>query len=76
MGDLQSVGRALVLLGVILATFGLLLLISPKLPWLGHLPGDIVIQRERVSFYFPLASSLVASIILSVILWLAGRFRQ
>jgi len=39
------------------------------------LPGDIAIQREQFSFYFPLASCLVASVILSVLLWLAGRFR-
>ena len=74
--NLQPVGRALVLFGVILTTFGLLLLIAPKLPWLGRLPGDIVIQRERCSFYFPLASCLLASLILSLLLWLAGRFRQ
>ena len=74
--DLQPPARALILFGVILTTFGLLLLIAPKLPWLGRLPGDIVIRRERFAFYFPLASSLLASVILSVILWLVSRFRQ
>ena len=73
--DLQPLGRALMLFGVVLAAFGCLLLMAPKLPWLGRLPGDIMIQRERFSFYFPLASSLVASIILSAILWLVNRFR-
>ena len=74
--DLQPLGRALILFGVILTAFGVLLLMAPKLPWLGRLPGDIMIQRERFSFYVPLASSLLASIVLSVILWLVGRFRQ
>ena len=74
--DLQPLGRALIFFGVILTTFGLVLLLSPKIPWLGRLPGDILIQRERFSFYFPLASSLVASLLLSLLLWVAGRFRQ
>ena len=73
--ELQSLGRALILLGVILSGFGLALLLSPKIPWLGRLPGDILIQREHATFYFPLASCLLASVILSVLLWLAGRFR-
>ena len=71
--DLQPLGRALVLFGVILALLGLLLLAGPKIPWLGRLPGDLVIQRERFAFYFPLASSLLVSIILSVILWILSR---
>jgi len=73
--DLQPLGRTLLAFGVILAAFGLLLLAAPKLPWLGRLPGDILIQRERFAFYFPLASCLLASLILSLVLWLAGRFR-
>ena len=73
--DLQPLGRALIVFGVILTTFGLLLLLSPKVPWLGRLPGDILIQRERFSFYFPLASSLLASLLLSLLWWVAGRFR-
>ena len=75
MFDLQPLGRVLLLFGAIIAGFGLLLLLSPKLPWLGRLPGDILIQRDRFSFYFPLASCLLASLILSLVLWLAGRFR-
>ena len=74
--DLQPLGRALIFFGVILTTFGLVLLLSPKVPWLGRLPGDIFIQRERFSFYFPLASSLLASLLLSLVLWVAGRFRR
>ena len=73
--DLQPLGRALIFVGVILTGFGLVLLLTPKIPWLGRLPGDIIIQREHFSFYFPLASCLVASVILSLLLWLIGRFR-
>ena len=74
--DLQSLGRALIFVGVILTGFGLVLLLTPKIPWLGRLPGDILVQREHFSFYFPLASCLVASVILSLLLWLVGRFKQ
>ena len=74
--ELQPLGRALIFFGVILTGFGLVLLLAPKIPWLGRLPGDIIVQRERFSFYFPLASCLLASVLLSVLLWLVGRFRQ
>ena len=73
--ELQPLGRTLLLFGALVAGFGLVLLLSPKLPWLGRLPGDILIQRERFSFYLPLASCLVASLILSLVLWFVGRFR-
>ena len=73
--EFQPLGRALICIGVILTGFGLVLLLTPKIPWLGRLPGDFLIQREPFSFYFPLASCLVASLILSLLLWLVGRFR-
>jgi hypothetical protein len=73
--ELSGLGRALIFFGVILTAFGLILLIAPKMPWIGRLPGDIIVQRERFSFYFPLASCLVASILLSLLLWIVGRFR-
>nr|WP_308464324.1 DUF2905 domain-containing protein [Geobacter sp. AOG2] len=66
-------GRPLVIMGLILVTAGLLLSISPRLPWLGRLPGDIFIKREHFSFYFPLATCILISAILSLILWLIRR---
>ena len=73
--ELPSLGRILLVVGAIIAGFGLVLLLSPKLPWLGRLPGDILIRRERFSFYFPLTSCLLASLLISLVLWLVGRFR-
>jgi len=73
--DLSPLGRALIFLGVILTSFGVILLLAPKIPWLGRLPGDILIQRERFSFYFPLASCLLASVLLTLLLWIVGRFK-
>lgn len=73
--DPAPLGRALIFLGVILTAFGLVVLLAPKIPWVGRLPGDLLIQRERFSFYFPLASCLLASLLLSLLFWLVGRFR-
>ena len=70
MGDL---GRALMLFGGALVLVGALLSLGGKLPWLGRLPGDIVIERENFRFYFPLATSILISIVLSLI---AALFRR
>jgi hypothetical protein len=67
---MPDLGRFLMIIGVILVLVGLALWLSPKIPWLGRLPGDIVIKRENFTFYFPLATSILISIILSLILYL------
>ena len=64
--------RALVILGLILVAAGLLWPVIGKLG-LGRLPGDIYIERENYSFYFPLMTSLLVSIVLGVVWWLASR---
>ncbi len=74
--DFQPLGRALIFFGIVLAGFGVALLLAPKIPWLGRLPGDILICRDQFSFYFPLASCLLASLILSIALWLIRRFHS
>ena len=73
--DISGLARALILMGALLAGAGVILLLAPKAPWIGRLPGDIVIERARMTFYFPLASCLVASLLLSLLLWVVGRFR-
>ena len=65
-----QLGWMLLLMGIVMAVLGVLVLIGPSIPWLGHLPGDIRIERENFRFYFPLTSSIVLSIVLSGILWL------
>lgn len=75
MTELPGLGRALIFFGVILAGFGLALLLAPKIPWIGRLPGDLLIERGRFTLYIPLASCAVASLILSLALWLIGRLR-
>jgi hypothetical protein len=70
MGDL---GRLLMILGGVLLLLGALFTLGGRLPWLGRLPGDIVIERENFRFYFPLATSIIISIVLSLIAMLFRR---
>ncbi|MFY0991409.1 DUF2905 domain-containing protein [Halomonas sp. C05BenzN] len=64
--------RTLILIGLIVVAIGLLWPWLAKLP-LGHLPGDIVIRRENFSFYFPITTMILVSVILSALLWLFNR---
>ena len=69
----SDLARALIIFGLLVAVCGLVLLIAPKLPWLGRLPGDIIIQREHFTVYMPLATSLIISLLMSIVWWLFGR---
>jgi hypothetical protein len=70
---LQSTGKMLLIFGAVFLAVGGLLLLAGRLPWLGRLPGDLVVQRKNFTFYFPLATSILLSILLSIVLWLIGR---
>ena len=67
---MPSLGKSLIVLGLIIALIGVILTLAGRIPWLGRLPGDIYVKRESFTFYFPLATSIVISLILSFILWL------
>ncbi len=69
----QYIGKFLILLGLIVAAVGGLLLLSGKLPWIGRLPGDIMIQRRNFTFYFPLATSILISLVITLLFWFIGR---
>ncbi len=75
MGDHASYGWLLLVLGLILAGVGLLWVLSPSLPWLGRLPGDIRIEGEHFRFYFPLVTCLLLSLVLSLAVWVVRQFR-
>jgi uncharacterized membrane protein YkgB len=62
-----ALGKVLILLGVLIIVIGVLLLIGEKIPWVGRLPGDIMIKKEKFTFYFPITTSIVISIILTVL---------
>ena len=74
---MSELGKILLGLGLLMVVVGGILLaaghISGKVPWLGRLPGDIYIQREKWTFYFPLTTSILISIILTLIFSLFGR---
>jgi hypothetical protein len=70
---MEHFGKLLIIIGLVTIAVGGIMLIAGKLPWLGRLPGDIVIERKNYSFYFPLATSILISIILSLIFWFIGR---
>jgi uncharacterized protein HemY len=68
-----GIGRTLIYLGLLLVVLGVIFSLIDKVPWLGHLPGDITIERERFTFYFPLATCVIISVILSLVLYLLRR---
>jgi len=67
MFGLGALGKLLILLGVLIIVIGLLLLIGERIPWVGRLPGDLIIKREKFTFYFPIATSILISIILTLL---------
>ena len=75
MDGLEPVGRSLLLIGLVVAAVGLVLILAPRVPLLGKLPGDITFQRDGVTVVIPLATMLLISIILTIVLNLIGRGR-
>ncbi len=67
---MAGLGKALVLLGVVIALVGVALIFAHKLPYIGRLPGDIYIKRDSFTFYFPITTSILVSIILSLLFWI------
>jgi hypothetical protein len=63
-------GKLLIVIGLFIVGAGILLLLSDKLPWLGKLPGDITIKRDNFTFFFPLATCILISVVLSLLFWL------
>jgi len=80
MPEVSGIGKLLVVLGIALVVVGGLLMLLGKLPggsgfgWIGKLPGDLLLKRDNVTFYFPLVTSILISIALSVILYLMSIF--
>jgi uncharacterized membrane protein len=70
---MQEIGKTLIVFGIVLIGVGTLLTFMHKVPFIGRLPGDIYIQRKNFTFYFPLATSILISMALSLIFWLWSR---
>ena len=74
---LRETGKILIVLGIVLAGVGALLAFGGKLPFrLGRLPGDVVYQGRNGSFYFPVVTCILLSVVLSVLLWVVNHFRR
>ena len=72
---MDAIARVLIITGLVLLVAGVLLYLSPHVPWLGRLPGDIRVERPSFRFYAPLTTSIILSVVLSLVLWLVARWR-
>lgn len=73
MNYFDGLGRAILLVGLILVGVGTVFLLWPKIPWIGRLPGDIFFKGEKVSFYFPITTCIIISILLTLLFSLFKR---
>jgi len=73
MVDFPLMWKMLIVMGIFLVIIGILLNTGLKIPFIGRLPGDISVQRENFSFYFPLTSCIIISIILTLLFYLFRR---
>ncbi len=64
----EGIGKTLLIAGAVLVVLGLLLWLGGRLPFLGRLPGDILVQRGRTTFYFPVVTFLLLSLVLTLVL--------
>ncbi len=67
MSGFGPLGKMLILLGVFIILIGVLLVIGEKIPWIGRLPGDIIIRKKNFTFYFPIVTSILISILLTLL---------
>ncbi len=70
---MAALGKMLIVIGCIVVVIGVILLFAHKIPFIGRLPGDIYVKRENFTFYFPLTTSIIISVILSLLFWLFRR---
>jgi len=77
MEPVRELGKALLIFGLAIAVIGAILLAGPRLPFrIGRLPGDIVYHGRHTTFYFPIVTCVVLSIVLTLIFWIIGAFRR
>lgn len=70
---MSELGRILIVVGLVIVAVGMVLSLSGKVPWIGRLPGDITIRRDTFTVYFPLATSIVVSVVLTLLFFLFRR---
>ena len=67
---LNSMAKILIITGLLIALFGVIILVAQKIPWFGKLPGDVCIKRDNFTIYFPVTTCILLSIVVSLILYL------
>ncbi len=70
---MSDLGRMLIVLGIVILVVGVVLVLAGRVSGIGRLPGDIYVERGSWTFYFPLGTSIVLSLLLTLVLWLIGR---
>lgn len=70
MGDFSQFGKMFLIIGLVMAVIGVFLLAGDKIPWLGRLPGDLLFKGKKVSFYFPITTCILISVLLTLVLYL------
>lgn len=68
----QSIGKILIIIGLIIIAIGAVILFSDRIPLIGKLPGDIRIERENFTVYLPIGTSILLSVLLTLIVWIAS----
>ncbi|WP_373029129.1 DUF2905 domain-containing protein [Sulfurovum sp.] len=73
--NMTEIGKSIIFIGIVIIIIGVMLLFSDRLPFnLGKLPGDISYKKENFSFYFPITTSIIISIVLSLLFYLFAKF--
>ena len=70
----KNMGKFIIIIGLILVLIGIIMQFADKIPWIGRLPGDILIKKENFTFYFPLVTSIILSIVITLIIYLIRKF--
>lgn len=73
---MNSIGKILILTGIVILIVGLIVQFGPKIPYLGKLPGDIRIERESFRFYFPITTSILISVLITLILFVINKMKS
>lgn len=67
---MEGVGKSLIVIGLLLIVIGVAIAFCPRIPFIGKLPGDIYIKKDNFTFYFPLATSVLISVIITFVMYL------
>lgn len=73
MNGMTGLGKSLIITGLVVLCAGILLFCLGKIPGLGRLPGDIYVQKKNFTFYFPFTTSVLASILISLLIWMFSK---